>query len=140
MASTRETVLEALHQLLIGVGGADVKRNYALPSRIGDNGLVILRDGTPGEPESSLSPLTYFYQHEASLEVIVQDVDRQDKAFDALCVAIGQRLAIDRTLSGLCDWVEASAPEPTDLVVEGGEPIKGAALTITLHYATTTPI
>ena len=138
--SKREDILAALFIQLAGVGGATVLRNIALPTRIPVAGLVILRDGTPGEPEVSLSPLTYHYDHEAVVEVIVQDEATQDAQFDAICVAIGTRLAANRTLGGLCDWLEGAAPDPTEIITEGGEPMKGAAVTITLTYSTTNPI
>ena len=138
--SKREDVLSALFTLLAGVGGATVARNMSLPTRIPASGLVILRDGSPGEPEVSLSPLTYHFEHEATLEVIVQGQATQDSLFDAICVAIGLRLASNRTLGGLCDWLEGAAPDPTEIITEGGEPMKGAAVTITLTYSTTSPI
>jgi hypothetical protein len=138
--SRREDVLAALHALLVGVAGALVRRNVALPIRIPAEGLVILRDGDPGEPETSLSPLMYHYEHAAQVEVIVQAVDTQDALFDAICAAIGARLEANRTLGGQCDWVEGSAPAPTDIITEGGEPMKGAVVTITLTYATPSPI
>ena len=138
--SKREDVLAALFTLLAGVGGATVARNMSLPTRIPAAGLVILRDGTPGEPEVSLSPLTYHYDHDAVVEVIVQGEATQDVQFDAICVAIGTRLAANRTLGGLCDWLEGAAPDPTEIITEGGEPMKGAAVTITLTYSTTNPI
>ena len=138
--SKREDVLSALFTLLAGVGGATVARNMSLPARIPAAGLVILRDGTPGEPEVSLSPLTYHYEHEATVEVIVQGQATQDAQFDAICVAIGAQLAANRTLGGLCDWLEAAAPDPTEIITEGGEPMKGAAVTVTLTYSTANPI
>ena len=115
-------------------------RNISLPTRIPTAGLVILRDGTPGEPEVSLSPLTYHYDHAAVVEVIVQGQATQDAQFDAICVAIGTRLAANRTLGGLCDWLEGAAPDPTEIITEGGEAMKGAAVTFTLTYSTTNPI
>ena len=138
--SKREDVLTALFVALAGVGGASVARNISLPTRIPTAGLVILRDGTPGEPEVSLSPLTYHYDHAAVVEVIVQGQATQDAQFDAICVAIGQRLAANRTLGGLCDWLEGAAPDPTEIITEGGEPMKGAAVTIVLTYSTTNPL
>ena len=138
--SKREDILAALFAALAGVGGATVARNLALPTRIPATSLVILRDGTPGEPEVSLSPLTYHYDHAAVVEVIVQGQATQDAQFDAICVAIGARLAANRTLGGLCDWLERAAPDPTEIITEGGEPMKGAAVTITLTYSTTNPI
>lgn len=138
--SKREDILAALFAALAGVSGATVARNISLPTRIPAAGLVILRDGTPGEPEISLSPLTYHYEHEAVVEVIVQGQAAQDAKFDAICVAIGVRLAANRTLGGLCDWLEGAAPDPTEIITEGGEPMKGAAVIVTLTYSTTNPI
>jgi len=39
-----------------------VLRGEVLPERIPPGGLMILRDGNPGEPGVTLSPLMYHYQ------------------------------------------------------------------------------
>ena len=57
----------------------------------------------------TLSPLRYHYQHRAEIEAVVPGADR-DAAFDTLTASIGAALVADRTLGGLCDWVEAEAP------------------------------
>jgi len=98
--------------------------------------LMILRDGNPGEPGVTLSPLMYHYQHRAELEVIVQTGEERDARFDRLIGRIGAAISADRTLRGRCDWVEAEAPEPADLPVEGGAALKAAIVPIILHYAT----
>ena len=139
MPSKRETVLTALHVRLQTLA-APVLRGDVLPERIPPTGLIILRDGKPGEPEVTLSPLTYFYEHRAELEVVIQAGSGRDALFDALTADIGAALAIDRTLGGLCDWVEAEAPEPVDLPIEGAAPLKAAIITIVLHYATQDPL
>jgi hypothetical protein len=74
-------------------------------------GLLILRDGDPGDPEVTLSPLRYHYQHRTEIEAVVQGTDR-DASFDTLIASAGAALAADRTLGGLCDWIEAEAPRP----------------------------
>ena len=66
MTSPRETILTALHARLKTLA-APVLRGDVLPERIPATGLIILRDGKPGEPEVALSPLTYFYEHRAEL-------------------------------------------------------------------------
>ena len=48
----------------------------------------------------------------------------------------GAALAADRTLGGLCDWVEAEAPRPVDLPVEGAASLKAAVIPVVLHYST----
>ena len=70
MASKRETVLAAVKSLVAAaLPGAEVKRNLAKAERIPPGGLVVIRDGDPGEPEVSLSPLTYLYSHRIPLEI-----------------------------------------------------------------------
>ena len=139
MPSIRETILSALHARLQTLA-APVLRGEVLPERIPATGLIILRDGKPGDPEVTLSPLTYFYEHRAELEVVIQAGTGRDSLFDELTADIGAALTADRTLGGLCDWVEAEAPEPVDLPIEGAAALKAAVITIVLHYTTPDPL
>ena len=139
MPTTRELVLTALLARLLPVA-AIVLRDDVLPERIPAAGLFILRDGQPGEPDVTLSPLRYHYQHRAELEVVVQAPNGRASAFDALIAAIGTALEADRTLGGLCDWVEPEAPASVDLPVEGAAALKAAVITVVLHYTTTGPL
>ena len=61
-------------------------------------------------------------------------------AFDSLIAAIGAALEADRTLGGLCDWVEPEAPASVDLPIEGAAALKAAVITVVLHYTTTGPL
>ena len=139
MPTTRETVLAALHTRLSALPALTL-RDAVLPERIPTSGLIILRDGQPGEPEVTLSPLRYHYQHRAELEVVVQAGSGRASAFDDLIAAIGAALEADRTLGGLCDWVEPEAPASVDLPVEGAAALKAAVITVVLHYSTTGPL
>ena len=134
MPSTREATLAALHARLLTVP-ATTLRGEVLSERVPAAGLLILRDGEPGEPEVTLSPLRYHYQHRAEIEAVVQGADR-DADFDRLTASIGAALAADRTLGGLCDWVEAEAPRPVELPVEGAASLKAAVIPVVLHYST----
>ena len=138
MPSPRETILAALHARLSALP-ATALRGDTLPERVPTAGLLILRDGEPGEPEVTLSPLCYHYQHRAEIEAVVQGTTR-DAAFDTLCASIGTALAADRTLGGLCDWVEAGAPRPVDLPVGGAASLKAAVIPVVLHYTTADPL
>ena len=138
MPSPRETILTALHARLSTLP-ATALRGDVLPERVPSAGLLILRDGEPGEPEVTLSPLRYHYQHRAEIETVVQGADR-DVAFDMLAASVGVTLAIDRTLGGLCDWVEAEAPRHIDLPVEGAASLKAAVIPVILHYSTADPL
>ena len=139
MPTTRATVLAALYARLQPLAAITL-RDDVLPERIPPAGLTILRDSAPGEPEVTLSPLRYHYQHRAELEVAVQAGTGRASAFDDLITAIGAALAADRTLGGLCDWVEPEAPAPVDLPVEGAAALKAAVITVVLHYTTTGPL
>jgi len=139
MPTTRETILSALHALL-HTQAAPVLRGGVLPERVPATGLLILRDGEPGEPALTLSPLRYHYQHHAEIEAVVQAGAGRDAAFDALAGGVGIVLAADRTLGGLCDWAEAEAPRPVDLVVDGAATLKAAVIPIVLHYASADPL
>ena len=70
---------------------------------------------------------------------MVQGGDR-DGAFDALIASIGSAITADRTLGGLCDWVEAEAPRPVDLPVEGAASLKAGVIPVILHYSTADPL
>ena len=138
MPTLRETILAALHSRLSALP-CTALRGDVLPERVPTAGLLVLRDGEPGEPEVTLSPLRYHYQHRAEIEAVVQGTTR-DTAFDTLCASIGAAIAADRTLGGLCDWVEAEAPRPVDLAVEGAASLKAAVITVVLHYTVADPL
>ncbi|MBW6496492.1 MAG: hypothetical protein K0B16_18440, partial [Burkholderiaceae bacterium] len=60
MPTPRETILAALYARLSALP-ATALRGEVLPERVPAAGLLILRDGEPGAPEVTLSPLRYHY-------------------------------------------------------------------------------
>jgi hypothetical protein len=142
--SKREQVLGAL---LAALGnstpaGATLLRNAMLPERIPAAGLMILRDGDPGEPTFLFSPPRWYYEHRAEIDVLVAGPTpaARDVAFDRLLQSIGAALAGDRTLGGLVDFAVGEAPKPLDLPVEGAEGIKAATVGVVLPYDTGDPL
>ncbi len=90
-------------------------RQWGDYARIPCAGLIILRDGQSSEPEVTLSPLRYHYQHRAEMKAIVQAPANRATAFDALIGSIGTALAADRTTpGGRCDRVEPK-PRPRSI-------------------------
>jgi len=87
MPTPRETILSALHARVSGLP-ATALRGDVLPERAPAAGLLILRDGEPAEPEVTLSPLRYHYQHRAEIEAVLKGAAR-DAAFDTLTASIG---------------------------------------------------
>jgi len=135
-----EDILSALHAVLSDGLTPAVLRNEVIPQDVPPAGLVILRDGEPGEPEVTLSPLTYHYEHLAEVEVYVASATARDAAFDAIRQQIGVALAADRTLGGRCDWIEGQAPRTEELPVTGGETIKAAVVPVLLAYGVEDPL
>jgi hypothetical protein len=136
MSSKREQVLTTLFSALRAVPNAGVKRNEALPSSVPAGGLIILRDGDPGEPDVTLNPRTEFYSHRAEIEAFVtQPVGGGGEAMlDALLSAIGAALAADRSLGGLAENLTVSAPAVGVEVIEGAIPILAARLDVVIDY------
>jgi hypothetical protein len=89
-ASTREAILQALHVLMQNQP-APVLRGEVLPERVPPAGLLILRDGDPGEPAVTLSPLRYHYQHHAEVEAVVQAGTGRDTALTSSPPALARR-------------------------------------------------
>lgn len=142
MASHREQVILALVALLDGrLTGVEVKRNAPWPDRSEASGMVIVRDGDPGEPERVLSPAVYTYRHEIPVEVFgPQSEEERHALLDALLVQIGEAIESDRSLSGLCEWLEVSAAAPDDVAAANANPIRAAILTVTAEYTTSNPL
>lgn len=135
--SKREDVLNALFNKLSLLPDVPVKRNEVLPQKIPKEGVLILRDGTVGEPTVLLSPPYYIYQHKAEIEVLVQlakPADR-DALLDKILMDVGKLLKVDPTLSGTIDYMHAGSPEFVEELVEGGMTIKGAIVPIILEYS-----
>ncbi|MGH6899386.1 MAG: acyl-CoA transferase [Geminicoccaceae bacterium] len=141
-ASKAEQVLDALKALLETVPDAVIQRNSVLPEKVPAGGLIILRDGDPGEPEQALGGFgSTYYQHAVEVEVYVEDGDAgaRDAAFDALLQQIGAALEPDATLDGLAFGLTYGRPEPSIEAVAGAPAIKTATLTVTVNYETSAP-
>jgi hypothetical protein len=142
-ASKAEQVLDALKALLEMMPDAVVDRNSALPEKIPDGGLIILRDGDPGEPEQALGGFgSTYYQHAVEVEVYVEEGDAaaRDAAFDQLLQQIGAVLEADPTLGGLAFGLTYGRPEPSIEAVAGAPAIKSATLTVTVDYEADAPL
>jgi hypothetical protein len=141
--SQRENAIAALFAVLGELSlGATVKRNAALPERVSDQAMAILRDGEMGEPEVSLSPLTYHWQHQVAIELFVADPDAsaRDARMDGLLVELATLIEADRTLGGVIEYAEIGPPKFDELAPEGTGGIKACLLTVVLHYSSAGPL
>jgi hypothetical protein len=142
-ASKAEQILEAIKALLETVPGVAVERNSVLPEKVPAGGLIILRDGDPGEPEQALGGFgSVYYQHAVEIEVYVEEGDAaaRDAAFDALLQQIGVALEANPTLGGVAFGLTYGRPEASVEAVAGAPAIKSATLTVTVDYETAAPL
>lgn len=142
MPSIRERVLQAFLERLADTLAATVRRNEVLPERVPADGLVILRDGDPGEPDVTLNPRTAFYSHRVELDAYMarDATGGGEAALDALLGAVGMALRIDPSLGGLAENLTLSAPETGALAIEGAAPILTARLIVTVEYLVSDPL
>ena len=141
--SQRENAIGALFVMLGQLSlGTMVKRNAALPERIADHAMTILRDGEMGEPEVSLSPLTYHWQHQVAIELFVADPDAstRDARMDGLLTELASLIEADRTLAGVVEYAEIGQPKFDELAPEGTSGIKACLLPVVLHYSSAGPL
>ena len=141
--SQRENAIGALFAVLGQLSlGTMVKRNAALPERIADHAMAILRDGEMGEPEVSLSPLTYHWQHQVAIELFVADPDTstRDARMDGLLTELATLIETDRTLAGVVEYAEIGQPKFDELAPEGTSGIKACLLPVLLHYSSAGPL
>lgn len=136
MASVRERVLEAIKDMLVtALPGADVVRDSQEIGEAGLAGRINIISGEPGEPEVTLSPVTYTYQHRIGLEILPPPA-----GLDAVLVPIGQAIEADRFLGGLVEWLEPTAPDVASRDVDGSAQIDWAEVGLLAIYSTTNPL
>lgn len=141
--SQRENAIGAVFALLGQLTlGTTVIRNAALPERIADHAMAILRDGEMGEPEVSLSPLTYHWQHQVAIELFVAapDASTRDARMDGLLTELASLIEADRTLAGVVEYAEIGQPKFDELAPEGTSGIKACLLPVVLHYSSAGPL
>ena len=143
MPSKPEQILEAIKALLKTVPSAKVERNTAVPERIPAGGLIVLRDGDPGEPDTALGGFGgAYYSHDAEIELYVEDGDAalRDTTFDTLVQAVGAALEHDPTLGGLAFGMTYGRPEIDTEAVAGAPAIKTGIIAVTVEYETASPL
>lgn len=142
MESHREKVLNALKALIkAALPNADVARNGD-EDRIGPGGSANIHDGDPGEPDVLLSPLSYTYSHRIPVDVATYEspTKSREAVLDEMLAAVGLAIEADRTLGGLCEWLEPEAPITDDADPFGSQPLRWTSLGVLAVYTTKNPL
>jgi len=145
MPSVREQIVSAFFNELKTLESSLIKvvRNPDKAMKVLEKGAIItLQDGESGEPEVLLSPLTYIYEHIATIELVVNTAYAQSQGttLDDLLMIIENLILADRTLGGLAEWVEARAPEFIQEVVEGAPAMRAANVNVMMRFHTASPL
>jgi len=134
VASKRERVLSAVFAALQTVPGATVRRNEALPQAVPAGGLIIMRDGTPGEPDVTLNPRTEYYSHAIDVEAFAPDND--SGALDDLLRAVDAALSADDSFGGLVEYLAVGDVEVDAFAGDGAAPMLAARINVIVEYQT----
>lgn len=145
MPSTSEQVIEAVKAMVeAALPDFLVERNAEGPERIPAGGMVVIRDGMAGDPDITLSPLTYHYAHAVRVEIVVVGTTPEDRSaqLDEALIKVGVAVEADRSLGGLCEWLAPADDRPAsaDFHIEGGETGRIADLDIVASYSTSNPL
>lgn len=138
MTSKRESVIRELVSILEARNTFEVQRNTAVPVQPTKKGLVVVRDGDPGDPDVTMSPLEYHYEHPILVELFIAGGDL-DESLDSLLVDFGQTLEANKTLNNSVDTSYLTAPN-FDLTVDSGVHCKAASLNVVVFYSTYSPL
>ena len=143
MPSKTEQILIALNNRLRKLSKVKVERNTAAPEKIPAGGLIVLRDGDPGESEQALGGVgSVYYSHAVEIEVYVEaaSAGKRDAAFDVLVQKIGAVLDSDPTLGGFAFGMTYARPEIETEAVAGAPAIKTGIVSVIVEYETETPL
>jgi hypothetical protein len=138
-----EQILTAFKSQLGTLSGVKVERNTAVPEKIPSGGLIVLRDGDPGEPDTALGGFSgAYYSHAVEVELYIEagDAAIRDAAFDALVQAVGVALESDPTLGGLIFGMAYGRPEIDTEAIGGAPAIKTGSIIVTIEYETDSPL
>lgn len=143
--SVREQIIAAFFAELKTLESSRIKvfRNPDKLMKVPESGaLIILRDGQSDEPEVLLSPLTYIYEHVATIEIMIDNAyaESQKTTLDDLLMIIENLILNNRSMNGLAEWMEAQAPEFLQEAVEGAPAIRAATVNLLMRFATTSPL
>lgn len=137
-------LLAALAPIAAEIDGGEICRNpeTELPVSESERWKLVIRDGDTGEPEASLSPPTYEYQHEAALALTVVKAGKQDAdtLFSCVVEKISTRIAAAPTLGGKVDYVQLGGLNTDEVDQDVLNGFKAAILPVTLYYTTTSPL
>lgn len=142
----RIAVLAAAKALVqAALPAADIRgmdNDEAKPTRVGAQGLGIVRSGDPGTPDVDLSPATWWWEHRIPIQLAGYQVDGKtsQQALDEMIAAIDARRRADPTLGGLCIYLDAEPPTDGETETVGTTVLGWADFALVASYSTDSPL
>ncbi len=143
MSSKAEQILHKLASLISLYCLAKVERNSVLPEKIPPQGLIIIRDGDPGDADIVLGGFDpVYYSHNIPIELYIEcaNTSQRDQNFDDLILAIGNVLTSFPTLEDLAFGMTYNRPELVTEPILGGPAIKTGTIELTVEYEASHPL
>ena len=142
MPSARETALQGLFTTLDAITAPTVYRNNREDPEVPEGGMINQWDGKPGEPEVTLSPTLYEYDHSVEVEVFFTGgtSSQRDTGLDNLLQLVGAAIEADLTLGGTVSYARVEPSDPEGEPVEGGDDIKAVMILVIMTYTSSTPL
>jgi hypothetical protein len=137
-----ETVLAQLATDLESLFGSDkFFRDPEKPPQESECGTIIMRNGDPGQPTVTLSPVHYQWEHEVPLEFAAVGENR-NSTVDAMLLQLDVFLTGNRNLDGnVIDARVMIAPIIDEVdQAEGAQTIRVAQVMVRLEYDSASPI
>ncbi len=124
---------------------ADIRgmdNDEAKPTRVGAQGMGIVRSGDPGTPDIDLSPPTWWWEHRIPVELAGYQVagKTSQQVLDEMIAAIDARRRADPTLGGLCIYLDAEPPTDGETETVGTMVLGWADFALVASYSTDSPL
>ena len=114
--SSVTNIINLLYKRLERLKDVQIKKNIVIPQKIPPEGIIILRSGKCEIVETILSPVSYVLELRPELEVLVQDMDDDNRhnQMSKIIKKVSDCLKSDFSLGGNVDYLHTEPPEYSD--------------------------
>lgn len=135
-------IINILYKKLDKLNGVQTRKNVVIPQKIPPEGMIILRSGKCEIIETILSPVSYVLELRPELEVLVQDMDDDNRhnQMSKIIKKVSDCLKSDFSLGGNVDYLHTEPPEYSDENIDGAPPVMVASVPIIIEFVSNNPL
>lgn len=140
--SSVTNIINLLYKRLERLKDVQIKKNIVIPQKIPPEGIIILRSGKCEIVETILSPVSYVLELRPELEVLVQDMDDDNRhnQMSKIIKKVSDCLKSDFSLGGNVDYLHTEPPEYSDENIDGAPPVMVASVPIIIEFVSNNPL